>query len=66
MFQKFMKICKYVFGVFVAISIIVAIWWLNMEGIFMSDLKDSKARIAHSPNFVNGVAKNLAQSTWHF
>lgn len=49
---------KIIFGVFVLLSAFVAVWWLNMEGIFMKDLATTKARIADSPNFVNGVAKN--------
>lgn len=52
------RILKVVFGVFVLLSAFVAVWWLNMEGIFMKDLATTKDRIAGSPNFVNGVAKN--------
>ena len=52
------RILKVIFGVFVLLSAFVAVWWLNMEGIFMKDLATTKDRIADSPNFVNGVAKN--------
>ena len=52
------RILKVIFGVFVLLSAFVAVWWLNMEGIFMKDLVTTKDRIADSPNFVNGVAKN--------
>ena len=56
------KILKIIGAIFALLCVIVAIWWINMEGIFMSDLKDTKARIAHSPNFVNGVAKNIEET----
>lgn len=59
MSKKLWQILKYTLGVFALLCVALAIWWLNMEGIFMSDLKDIKARIAHSPNFINGVAKNI-------
>lgn len=49
---------KIIFGVFVLLSAFVAVWWLNMEGILLRELATTKARIAVSPNFVNGVAKN--------
>lgn len=49
---------KIVFGVFVLLSAFVAVWWLNMEGILLRELATTKARIADSPNFVNGRAKN--------
>lgn len=49
---------KIIFGVFVLLSVFVAVWWLNMEGILLKELATTKARIADSPNFVNGVAKN--------
>lgn len=49
---------KIIFGVFTLISAFVAVWWLNMEGILLRELATTKARIADSPNFVNGVAKN--------
>ncbi|MGX2984287.1 MBL fold metallo-hydrolase [Helicobacter sp. 23-1048] len=57
--KKLWRIFKYILGVFALLCVIMAIWWINMEGIFMSDLKDTKARIANSPHFVNGVAKNI-------
>lgn len=49
---------KIIFGVFTLISAFVAVWWLNMEGILLRELATTKARIADSPNFVNGRAKN--------
>lgn len=49
---------KIIFGVFVLLSVFVAVWWLNMEGILLRELATTKARIADSPNFVNGRAKN--------
>lgn len=49
MSKKLWQILKYTLGVFALLCVALAIWWLNMEGIFMSDLKDIKARIAHSP-----------------
>lgn len=49
---------KIIFGVFVLLSAFVAVWWLNMEGILLRELVTTKARIAVSPNFVNGRAKN--------
>lgn len=52
------RILRVVCGVFVALSAFVVVWWLNMEGILLKDLATTKARIADSPNFVNGVAKN--------
>lgn len=59
MSKKLWQILKYTLGVFAMLCVALAIWWLNMEGIFLSDLKDTKARIAHSPHFINGVAKNI-------
>ena len=53
------KILKIIGVIFALLCAIIAIWWINMEGIFMSGLKDTKARISHSPNFINGVAKNI-------
>lgn len=52
------RILKIIFGVFVALIAFIAVWWLNMEGILLRELATTKARIADSPNFVNGVAKN--------
>lgn len=49
---------KIIFGVFILLSVFVAVWWLNMEGILLRELATTKARIADSPNFVNGRAKN--------
>lgn len=49
---------KIIFGIFVLLSAFVAVWWLNMEGILLRELATTKARIADSPNFVNGRAKN--------
>lgn len=49
---------KIIFGVFVLLSAFIAVWWLNMEGILLRELATTKVRIADSPNFVNGVAKN--------
>lgn len=56
--MRIWRILKIIFGVFIAIVAFVAVWWLNMEGIFMRELATTKDRIAHSPNFVNGKAQN--------
>lgn len=45
-----------VFALFVAS---IVLWWLNMEGVFIRELATTKARIADSPHFINGVAQNL-------
>lgn len=57
--KKLWRIFKYIFGVFALLCVILVLWWLNIEGVFLSDLKDTKARIAHSPHFINGVAQNF-------
>ena len=59
MSKKLWQILKYTLGVFALLCVALVIWWLNVEGIFLSDLKDTKARIAHSPHFINGVAQNF-------
>ena len=59
MSKKLWRIFKYILGIFALLCVALVLWWLNMEGIFLSDLKDTKARIAHSPHFINGVAQNF-------
>ncbi|MGX3011645.1 hypothetical protein ACWIUD_08840 [Helicobacter sp. 23-1044] len=57
--KKLWRIFKYIFGVFALLCVVLVLWWLNIEGVFLSDLKDTKARIANSAHFINGVAQNF-------
>ena len=57
--KKLWRIFKYTLGIFALLCVALVLWWLNIEGIFLSDLKDTKARIANSPHFINGVAQNF-------
>ena len=47
---------------FLAFVLVCAVFgglaWLEMEGIFMTELANTKERIKNSPNFKNGVARN--------
>lgn len=57
--KKLWRIFKYIFGVFALLCVVLVLWWLNIEGVFLSDLKDTKARIENSAHFINGVAQNF-------
>lgn len=57
--KKIWRIFKYILGFVALLCAVLVLWWLDIEGVFLSDLKDTKARIANSAHFKNGVAQNF-------
>ena len=57
-----MKIFKKMLAVFLILILALLAFWLDLEGVFLSDLKQTQARIAVSPNFKNGRAQNVERT----
>lgn len=53
------KILKRIMLVFLVFILGLIIFWLDIEGVFLSEISSTKQRIFNSPNFIGGKAKNL-------
>ena len=53
------KIIKRIMLSFCLILVTVLLFWLDIEGVFLSEISSTKGRILNSPNFSNGLAKNI-------
>ena len=53
------KILKRIMLVFLVFVFGLIIFWIDIEGVFLSEISSTKQRIFNSPNFINGKAKNI-------